>query len=319
MSQQATISDVAQLVRSGEIKQAKQQARALLDSAQPRDLELIAQCADIVQNYPRTAVDRLRWMWQHADAHGRDIIAACAPAPGETYTRPDDSQVRAPRWTRRNRYQAPSTVTRRVRPELRRRPARTARDTAVVIAYDRERAGIDDQPEQTERPDGYVIDYERAALPSLRGAACLSCWIERAAADRNRRPDDGLCAECRDAGRRGIEPLPAGHTRAEAIAARCEFIATTHRPATARTLLRVDWQHATDRDRAVIAAWVHAHPIPDIQPAESGPESDPCATCGHQRRPRDTRHVPADDGQCTACRQLDPTPATSETHELIAA
>lgn len=317
MSQTVTISDVAALVAAGELKKAKRQVGALLDTAEPGQLELIAQCADIVQNYPRTAITRLRWMWHRADTGGRAIIEACAPAPGEDRSRPQADEQRAPRWNRRNLYQAPSTVT-----TLRRPPRRAARrrdtEPAVVTRYHEARAGVDDTPERRERPAGYANDYDKAAVPAQRGTACLSCWVERAATDM-RRPDDGLCAECRDAGRRGIAPLPDGHSRADAIAARCAHIAANHRPATARHLLRSDWQHSQPRDRAIIAAWFEAHPIPDTAATRANAATDtpgllvPCQTCAEQRTPRDLRHQHADDGQCTACRDTAPADATPDT------
>jgi hypothetical protein len=324
MSQNVTISDIAALVSSGELKEAKRQARALIDTADPRHLELVARCAEITETYPRTAVTRLRWLWHQVDAEGRAIIEACAPADGEDRSRPqasDQREQRAPRWNARNRYQTPrdrnpndehpSRSPRRraqIRAQLRKpRPAqRPAREPAVSLRYQESRAGMDDQPQRAERPAGYANDYDKAAVPARRGTACVSCWIERAAADM-RHPDDGLCGECRDAGRRGIAPLPNG-SRAEAIAARCAYIAANHLPATARVLLRADWHSSPQREQAVIAAWVKAHPIADTtQPADdTAAPLTPCATCTEPRGPRDLRHQQADDGQCAQCRAAAP-------------
>jgi hypothetical protein len=319
MSQQVTISDIAARVRAGELLEAKRQARALLDTAEPRHLEVIAQCAAIAETYPRTAVTRLRWMWHQADADARAIIEACAPAPGEDRSRPQPETQLPPRWNGRTRYQAPSTVT--VRQGRPRRPQRRSVEPAVSVRYHETRAGVDDQPHHGERPDGYANDYDRAAVPAQRGTGCLSCWVERAAADL-RRPDDGLCSECRDAGRRGIAPLPAGHSHADAIAARCGFIAAHHLPATARHLLRADWQHSQPRDRETIAAWVAAHPITDTPTAtdtadEPGARLTKCATCAEPRTPRDLRHQAADDGQCADCRAFAPADTDDVTSPAI--
>lgn len=312
MSPNATIAEIAELVRTGALKEAKAQARTLLDTAEPRHLEIIARCAEITENYPRTALTRLRWMWQHADAHSRAIIAACAPAPGEDRSRPQADTERAPRWTARTRYQAPSTVTvRQGRPRRTRRPVS---EPAVSVRYHETRAGIDDQPQRAERPAGYAHDYDKAAIPTQRGTACLSCWTERAAADLAAH-DDGLCAECRDAGRRGIAPIPADGCRAAAIAARCAYIAANHPPATARVLLRADWEHSPQRERLIIAAWVAAHPIRDTaQNADARPEPQrpgPCQTCAEPRTLRDVRHQASDDGQCAQCRDTEPADETN--------
>lgn len=321
MSQNVTISDLAALVNSGAFKEAKRQARALIDTADPRHLELIARCAEIAETHPRTAITRLRWMWHQADADGRAIIAACVPAPGEDRSRPQLDEQRAPRWNARNRYRAPSTVT--VRKGRPRRPQRRDDEPAVSVRYHESRAGVDDQPTRAERPAGYANDYDKAAVPAQRGTACVSCWIERAAADM-RPHDDGLCSECRDAGRRGVEPLPNGSSRAEAIAARCAHIAANHLPATARVLLRADWHSSPKREQAVIAAWVAAHPIPDTaKPAHVVAELPaPCATCAEPRRPRDLRRQDSDDGQCAPCRAAAPADtdeeAAAERRELAA-
>lgn len=321
MSQKVTISDLAALVGAGELKEAKKQASELIDTADPRHLELIARCAEIAETHPRTAITRLRWMWHQADADGRAIIAACVPAPGEDRSRPQSDEQRGPRWDARNRYQAPSTVT--VRQGRQRRPQRRDDEPAVSVRYHESRAGMDDQPQRAERPAGYSNDYDKAAVPAQRGTACLSCWIERAAADIGRH-DDGLCAECRDAGRRGVVPLPDGSNRPEAIAARCAHIAANHLPATARVLLRADWHGSPKREQAVIAAWVAAHPIPDTaKPADVVAElSGPCATCAEPRRPRDLRHQDSDDGQCAQCRAAAPADtdeeAATEPRELAA-
>jgi hypothetical protein len=54
------------------------------------------------------------------------------------------------------------------------RAARRTNAGAVVASYLTERGGVDDAPEKDSRPAGYGIDYDLAAVPPLRGSACLA-------------------------------------------------------------------------------------------------------------------------------------------------
>lgn len=307
MSHSADISDLATLVKNGKLTEAKRAARTLLDNADPHDLEVIANCAHTLETWPKIGVAKLRHYWQEANAHDRAIIAACVPEPGEQRHRPHLDDGRQPRWTRKTRYQAP-------------RDNAARQDPAIVTAYQRERAGIDDAPEQTERPAGYALDYDRAALADIQATPCVRCWLERSTTDYAGQQDDGLCGDCRDKGRPGIPALPEGHTRADAINARCAFIAT-HFPTAAIKLLRRYWQRCTDpADRATIANWVqqyHPNCAAETVPP-TAPEVTACSTCGQERSLRDLRGKAADDGLCTACRRLDsdatppPADATSD-------
>jgi hypothetical protein len=313
MSNSVTLSDVATLVKTGNIADAKRHTAALLASAEPQDLEIIAQCAYILETWPKIGVLKLRDYWNRANAHDRAIIAACAPERGEQRHRPEQATTREPRWTRRNQYQAPRDVCHEVRPELRRAAHRpTPEEPAVVADYQRERAGIDDLPGRAEQPVGYAIDYDRAAVPDLRGTPCVRCWLERSTGEQTGRQDDGLCTDCRTSGRPGIPSLPDGHTRDDAIEARCAFIAHTF-PKAAVKLLRRYWQQCTgDHDRKVIAAWVQRHDLTELTRTASPAvvetitaEPAACATCGESRRVCDVRHLATDDGLCTDCRALD--------------
>lgn len=286
----------------------------------------------ILDTWPRIGVAKLRALWRASDDHDRELIAACAPQPGDApreLAADEPASRAAPR-------RAAADLRREIRPDLR-RPARPLdREPAVVATYHRDRAGVDDSPVTPERPDAYAIDYDRAALPALRGTPCVRCWLERSTTDDTTTPDDGLCSDCRERGRTGIPTLPADHTRADAIEARCAFI-TDAFPAAALRLLRRYWQQTpAPEDRATIARWVDLHhaatssikPLAEVPPAAE-PERDACTTCGAARRARDRRHVNPDDGLCAACRALDTEPpinpfpdAVGEAHDaehLVAA
>jgi hypothetical protein len=313
MSNPVTISDVAKMIKDGRIADAKSQARELLDRAAPQDLAVIANCAYILETWPKIGVVKLRAYWATANQHERVIIAACAPEPGEQRQHPASTTTREPRWTRRNLYQAPRDLRQEVRPELRRAPRRnTAEEPAIVSTYQRERAGADDAPTQEARPDGYAIDYDRAALPALRGTPCVRCWVERSTRDYTHHHDDGLCVDCRASGRPGIPSLPDGHTRTDLIEARCAFIARTF-PRAAIKLLRRYWQQSThDHDRMVVATWVQRHDLSELaettvpqRPRAMVSEPAKCSTCGESRHSPDFRHLAQDDGLCAGCRALD--------------
>nr|BFE51211.1 hypothetical protein GCM10017745_46380 [Saccharothrix mutabilis subsp. capreolus] len=272
----------------------------------------------MLENRPRTAVDILRHWWSTAPTEtDRAIIAACAPKPGEqqrhhAQAEPDS----APRWNSRNKYQAPSTVHTEQRAELRRRrrTRQERNDAAVAANYQAERAGVAEGPQVPDRDEraraeqvyGSGFDYDRAALHGTDVTfRCLGCTISRGRYDldhgriREGHGDDGLCADCRESGRAGIPELPAGHSLADAVTARCAFVVNDLGPAAARVFLRSEWRQATaPAVRATIADYVTSHLPPEQQPA--GP--DACGTCSSPRTPRDLRGVVTDDGLCTECR-----------------
>jgi hypothetical protein len=205
MPNAATISGIAELIQSGQLIEAKHQAKTLLAEAEPHDLQVVAQCAHILETWPRIGVIKLRAYWHNANEHDRAIIAACAPENGEQrrHIEPDG---RRPRWTEKNKYQAPRDERHEFRPERRRTTSRHTADdgTAVIDAYQHERAGVDDEPQSAGTATGYDLDYDRAAVSPLRGTPCVCCWVERTSRDRAADHDDGLCVECRDRGRPGI-------------------------------------------------------------------------------------------------------------------
>jgi hypothetical protein len=299
------IADLAAMIRNRDLAAAKRQAKAVLADAEPHDLAVVAQCAHILETWPKIGVVKLRAYWRSADERDRSIIAACAPEQDDQRCHRPSANEPTPHWNSQNKYQAPRDIRHEVRPELRRPPKRD--DRAVPDAYQHERAGVDDTPPQQDRPDGYTIDYDRAALPPLHGTPCVRCWLERSSANQHRKHDDGLCEACRDTGRPGIPALPQEHSRADAIEARCTFIAATY-PQTAVRLLRRYWQQSTADTRTVITEWVNRNTITDSTaptPQTDADEPATCSTCGQPRRARDLNAV---DGLCADCRALEDDP-----------
>lgn len=335
MSLSVTISDsvlsVAALLRTGDLRAARSQWRETLTSADEVERTALVECGRILAAYPRTATEHLRAYWhRETDERTRAVIEACAPRPGEhrhqaTEPQPDT----APCWDRRAieraraQRRAGGEVTTEIRPELRRARKKRRAESRAVTEYAATRAGVDDDPQRSEQPDGYAIDYERMAVNPVasdrerpdprrtavgsngRPCVALGCNIEPSRADRAHR--DGLCQECRELGRPGIE-LPENATRAQMIESLCAYI-HQHYPR-ALDHLRTEWsRYSSQADRDTVAAWVAANAA---EPAErpTTPELAACQTCGEDRAPRDVRHLSADDGQCAGCRALtESTPA----------
>jgi hypothetical protein len=252
-----TLAALEQLVDTGRLRAARRETARLITGADPHTLAVLTRCAAALQAELSTAAANMRALWLASPDSDRVIIEACVP--GEDY-RPDLPTPAIDHAAyRRPRYVAPRNLRiTRVQPTRSPRPSDDG--AALAAAYERDRGGIDDQPERVEPLPGYELDFDRAAVPNLRGLPCLSCWLERSNADHARgRHDDGLCLNCRDDGRPGIAPLPAGHTRAEAIAARCQVISETA-GAGAHPMLKREWKRANATDRAAIEAWVKANP-----------------------------------------------------------
>lgn len=133
----------------------------------------------------------------------------------------------------------------------------------------------DDTPADIDRPDGYTLDYDRAARTALRATPCVSCFVERRPQDdRTTGHDDGLCVECRDSDRPGLPQRPTPtrraartvaylnpHARAAAahaatITARCAAVAEHLPPAAALVWIRAFYRLAPEAHRPIIAEWV---------------------------------------------------------------
>lgn len=300
-----SINDVAAMIKNGKLRDAKRLMAQLLDNVQPHVLNLLTECAEILSRPSDVARPELYALWDQHRTHpvALKIIAACAPACDEWESR----QVELPEAVQlqhgtarsaspvRTRHSAPAG-----RSDLRVRRARARADQHAAV-YVQHRAAVDDQSAYGPRPDAYAIDYDNAALYALRGLDCVTCWTERTRTDHAPRvregdlSDDGLCSECRDKGREGIPGLPADFTAADAVAARCIYIAARHRPATARTLLNSDWHAVGPEAQALIKAWCVANTeLVNAEPAKDEPVTVACE-CGSTTRVRE--------GVCVDCRE----------------
>jgi hypothetical protein len=269
----SVMARAAELIEAGKVRAARRAVADVLAAADPATAALLGHCLAALESAEPTRTERLRWLWRNCDDDGRALVEACAPRR-DTHPLPplpaiDAEPARAPRWSADTLHQAPRDLaTRRLptgqRPQPRTPAQARAGDLRETDAYLAERAPLGEQDARSPEQDDYEqLDYDRAAVPALRGTACVVCFVERATRDQHRRPDDGLCEDCRDAARPGIAPLPAGHTRAEAIAARCAHLArlaTT--PEQAAALLRAEWRRADPAARGVIAGWVTTHTSP---------------------------------------------------------
>jgi hypothetical protein len=300
------ITDVAVMIKDGKLRDAKRLMARLLDNVAPHVLALLTECADILSRPNAEARPALLALWGKHQAHpvALKIIAACAPARDEWETRVVDLPEATPTHRDSTRPGSPVRARRSApasRSDLRARRIRGRADQ-VTAAYAQSRAGVDDQPAYGPRPDAYTIDYDNAALHALRGLDCVACWIERTRADHAPRvregdlSDDGLCSECRDKGREGIPSLPADFTAADAVAARCAYIAARHRPATARTLLNAEWHAVCIEAKELIKAWCAANvELVNAEPVKDEPATVLCE-CGSTTRVRE--------GMCADCREL---------------
>jgi hypothetical protein len=246
----AALARLAELVGAGRFTAARRAAASLIDHTDPHTLGLIARCAEVLQADRDTATTALDELWLAGTDRDAAIITACLPESDYTPDLPTPDLE--PAWKRQVRWVPPSRV--RVRRGPVTAPTRTG-DSGIITGYLAETDGpVLDDREPSGRPIGYELDYDRAALNPLRGTPCCRCWIERSRIDQNR--PDGLCGECRDAGHPGIS-LPAGHSRADAVRARCQHIADTDTTGQGGLpTLRAEYRRANAADRAVITAWV---------------------------------------------------------------
>ncbi|XVV02675.1 hypothetical protein ACQPW3_35790 [Actinosynnema sp. CA-248983] len=304
------LTDIAAAIQAGNVRRAKRYTAQLLDKLDPSTRAVIAGCVDTIERYPERADVHLRARWKAAST---DTDRTVIETFGTAFLQRDRRPAPAPTDHRRAWRTAPRDLHTETRPEARR--TLTDQDRARLRAHDRAealaadyapRAGVDDEPPQaTVYASG--LDYDRAAVPALRGTPCVRCWLERTPADHHRPSDDGLCGECRDKGRSGIPDLPAGHTRADAVEARCAFLAATY--PNARALLVRWWKtYATPADRIVITDWAHRHPLPDTPTGIPAPRTatsadtetgEQCTRCGYPRADDAT------DTLCDECRDVD--------------
>ncbi|RDI35449.1 hypothetical protein [Lentzea flaviverrucosa] len=266
MKNDASISEILEemdlMLDLGGFAEARELAAEILDTADPDTLEVLARIAWTREHHHNTVDARLRDAWKRSNDEHRELIETCVTLyiepttpPAEVKT-PDNPEVlradvhlpvrakASELRTRRAKDHAdfgpirrkfdPSTrIGRRTKEEI----ATAIRCARTAHTYQWSRAGVDDQPPIAETPFNYEIDYDKAAVPAIRGHLCVYCWSERSAED-NRNHNDGLCDWCRSANRPGLPTLPATAWRDEVITARCKFIANTFTRKTALTMLR---------------------------------------------------------------------------------
>jgi hypothetical protein len=255
------LARLAELVRTGQFAAARRESRKMLEHTDPHTLGLITRCAEALQADRHEATAALDQLWLAGDPADAAIITACMPA--RDYAPDLPTPEPEPAWRRETRWVRPRNL--RVRRGPATGPTRAGGDDGVTNRYlaDREAptpAEIDAR-DRKQGLIGYELDYDRTAVPALRGTPCVHCWIERSSADQHRGGwDDGLCGECRDRGIAGIPALPPGHSRTAAIKARCRHIADADTTGQgALPTLRSEYRRANRADKSVIAAWVEAH------------------------------------------------------------
>ncbi len=256
----------------------------LFGSMRPSDRELSAllECARVLQRPAKVARPKLEALQQRAANDVGDLIAACTPADWDQH-RPTsvldthNGADRVPRWHAANRHEAPRDFTtgrtlRRLgadRTEVR----RAKRAHELMEKYAATRLGIDDdapaEPARVDtaraRPDSprvYAsgLDYDDAAKHPARGR-CVSCNVEPSETDRRQR--DGLCEECRERGRPGLQVLPVDASRADRIRAVCAYrYANAPHPVAA---LRTEWaRYSRSEDQLIVEDWVSRN-VPPVE------------------------------------------------------
>lgn len=275
------IGEIAELLRTGQIRTAAAAFHELTDNATDEQYAIIERVAETLYHYAfPIALARLRHAADQYPEH-RALIEACTPSSDPHVYQPATDPA-APTYRRDRRHEAARdnpTRTGSSRPDTIPQPIDEDAAKAVEDYLDT-RAEVDDNPFDQplpegvphnyhrdvipeSQPDGYVLDYDLAAIPDTHGLSCVCCGLERAHIDITpnslRRSDDGLCSDCRD----NNEPGIPHHNPTDHIRARCDHIAATHPPEAARAILRRDWRASGPLARAQITAWTTAHPLPE--------------------------------------------------------
>ncbi|MFP5070921.1 hypothetical protein ACLFMI_14805 [Pseudonocardia nantongensis] len=251
------MGQVADLIAAGATREARRRTARVADTTDTETRALLGQILVALEQHPTVAVPRLRHLWKVSDAAGRELVEACAPR-SERHTEAAQQAERAAQANRAERREyarrRPSAVaTRRGTPQARRSQRATDNDTATR-RYFAER--VDPAEVTDEQSDYDQLDYDRAAVPPMRGLPCVACGVERATRDRQRTHDDGMCEDCRDSGTAGMPILPATTSRADVLIARCDHIAATSATAAERNArLNRDWRCLQARDKFVVSDW----------------------------------------------------------------
>lgn len=303
--------NVAELIDARSFQKARALFNETLANADPRLQRVIVDCAAIVRD-PRQKVAEAKirhYYDRHAgDPEAQAIIAACAPKVAKQPPRsaPNHApRASSPRLVGKTIDENGTPVrTRRTRPEPNRRPT-TGRYVTTTAA-------VDDNRHRPAPITGDRRDYDRdvVRIPARGCCIALGCNLELSLSDRAKR--DGLCSECRELGRPGIElpaDLSAPEARAQAIHALAAYF-WQHYPQPLKRC-RALWHRLNARDKATLAAWVDRHDFTD--PAAWRTTLDGADRCQIQtcRSLRHVREVTHPDGStenlCVDCRNLDTT------------
>ncbi|SDD56231.1 hypothetical protein [Actinokineospora iranica] len=279
------LDEITAELKAGRIRRARALGRKLLDKADLRDLWLLRKIADVLEHRPYTAADILRgWMDRAPEDAGRDcaIIRACLPEDGEIRHRPRGKSGSTRRYTTSTPRASRVVTTQKPNGRKARRTRRKMRAEAEVHSYQAERAGVAEGEQIPDRDDRAAeeqvyasgVDFDRAALYGMDTPyLCLTCTIGRGRYDldtarvRAGRGDDGLCAQCRENGRRGVAPLPTGHTDTHTSRARCWYLFNAwacEGDDAVRAILRAEWKHAPSPEaRDAVVTFVAAHLAPE--------------------------------------------------------
>lgn len=258
------LSAIADLIDAGDPRAARRRMSWLTRRIDDDTRALLVDCLHALEAPgPKTRTARLNHLLARTDAITRAVVVACLP---RTDPRRRHAGVTAASPTRTARKAPRDHETRHVAPTGRSRSAREASTLRGTHRYfertDESGHGQDDSDEDPRGPLPHdrVDDAEFAVAP-LKGTGCVACFTERSVTDQRRSPDDGLCEYCRESGRPGIPAPLEPSTRADAVIARCKYLAEhAGSPSAAVALMRREWRAAGLRDRVVIVAWVQDQP-----------------------------------------------------------
>ena len=249
---------VTAMIAAGNPRAARRATETLLAAADDPTAELLRTCLQALELARPVSMARLRWLWQHADDDQRVLVEAVVPREAAPASRPATGPVagaaaRAPR-----EHATRQGAARGIRGAAETNAARSAtRYFAEGAAPGGIDALTDAEPDARTSPEW--VDDDLAAMAPVSGTLCVSCWIERPTAEQRRLDDDGLCADCRDAGRPGV-PAPVEATRAGRLRARIAHIAEgAATREQALSLLRGEYHRAHGAAKGLIVAWVTEH------------------------------------------------------------
>lgn len=284
------------LVEAKDLRAAKRQLRQLQSTVDDAAWAMIVEIANTLRFKTHTvAVAKLRNLWQRNEQF-RPLIEACVPKSGEHQYIPEPVPPQAgngPIVPRAGKVSQSIDPDRRIAPHERRRSP----NTKIVDDYEQALARDERDDPGVSRPEPIIDrhDYDADALTHVPTTLCVSCRLERAAVDHYTERaqaglgDDGLCGECRSLGRTGLPELPPGHTLADQIHTRLNFLADHFHPSD-RGIFRQEWRSADRRARPIISEWVKGHtsayPTRETTSVSAGSVelNGWCETCGEFRQ-----------------------------------